>query len=45
MKTKQHGIACGFGALLTVIGYSIWLATDGTYIKTRYAAIFINSAG
>lgn len=45
MKTKQHGIAAGFGALLTVTGYAGWLATSSTDIKARYAFIFLNSAG
>lgn len=45
MKRSQHGLASMFGALLTIIGYTIWIATDATYIKTRYAAIFINASG
>ena len=45
MKTKQHGIAAGFGAFLTVVGYAGWLATSSSDVKARYAFIFINASG
>ncbi|KAF9023047.1 MFS general substrate transporter [Hymenopellis radicata] len=33
------------GGLLTIIGYSIWISTDASSAKARYAACFLNMTG
>ncbi|KAJ7796213.1 major facilitator superfamily transporter [Mycena olivaceomarginata] len=45
MRYKMHAAAALVGVLLTIIGYGTWVATDATYIKTRYACLFLNTMG
>ncbi|KAJ7832645.1 major facilitator superfamily transporter [Mycena olivaceomarginata] len=45
MRYKMHAAAALIGVLLTIIGYGTWVATDATYIKTRYACLFLNTMG
>ncbi|KAJ6548658.1 major facilitator superfamily domain-containing protein [Mycena capillaripes] len=45
MRYKLHAPAALAGALLTIAGYGTWLATDATYIKTRYTCLFLNNMG
>ncbi|KAJ7897664.1 major facilitator superfamily transporter [Mycena olivaceomarginata] len=45
MRYKKHAAAALVGALLTLAGYGTWLATDPTFIKTRYACLFLNTMG
>ncbi|KAF7355969.1 Major facilitator superfamily transporter [Mycena venus] len=45
MRYKMHGAAALVGALFTIAGYGTWLATDASYIKTRYTCLFLNTMG
>ncbi|KAJ7063960.1 major facilitator superfamily domain-containing protein [Mycena amicta] len=45
MRYGKHGLAALIGALLTVVGYATWLATNSSFVKTRYACIFLNTMG
>ncbi|KAJ7324011.1 major facilitator superfamily transporter [Mycena albidolilacea] len=45
MRYKMHAAAALVGVILTIIGYGTWVATDATYIKTRYACLFLNTMG
>ncbi|KAJ6511763.1 major facilitator superfamily domain-containing protein [Mycena vulgaris] len=45
MRYKQHAAAALVGAVFTVAGYGTWLATDVTYIQTRYTCLFLNTMG
>ncbi|KAF5346580.1 hypothetical protein D9758_013470 [Tetrapyrgos nigripes] len=45
IKFKVHWVFCLTGALLNIIGYSIWTATDSSAAKVRYAACFLNMSG
>ncbi|KAJ7167239.1 hypothetical protein C8R43DRAFT_169262 [Mycena crocata] len=45
MRYRRRGAAALIGALFTIAGYGTWLATDATYIKTRYTCIFLNTMG
>ncbi|KAJ6514608.1 major facilitator superfamily transporter [Mycena vulgaris] len=45
MRYKQHAAAALVGALFTIAGYGTWLATDATYIQTRYTCLFLNTMG
>lgn len=45
IKTKMHWPFALFGGVLTIIGYGIWIATDASAKKARYAACFLNMTG
>ncbi|KAJ7648777.1 major facilitator superfamily domain-containing protein [Mycena polygramma] len=45
MRYKMHAAAALVGALFTIAGYGAWLATDATYVKTRYTCLFLNTMG
>lgn len=42
VKFRIHWPFAALGAICSIIGYSIWIATDATYVNARYAACFIN---
>lgn len=41
MRYRQHAYVAMLGGLFSVIGYAMWVATDATFIKIRYSAIFL----
>ncbi|KAJ7131183.1 major facilitator superfamily domain-containing protein [Mycena epipterygia] len=45
MHRRAHAPAALVGALFTIAGYGTWLATDTTYVKTRYTCLFLNTMG
>ncbi|KAJ7676529.1 major facilitator superfamily domain-containing protein [Mycena polygramma] len=45
MRYKMHAAVALVSALFTIAGYGAWLATDATYVKTRYACLFLNTMG
>ncbi|TFL00334.1 major facilitator superfamily domain-containing protein [Pterulicium gracile] len=45
VRYRIHWPFCLFGGVLTIIGYSIWITTDSTFTKARYAACFLNLTG
>ncbi|KAJ7906985.1 major facilitator superfamily transporter [Mycena leptocephala] len=45
MRLKLHAPAALVGALLTIAGYGTWLATDASYVRTRYTCLFLNTMG
>ncbi|THV05187.1 MFS general substrate transporter [Dendrothele bispora CBS 962.96] len=45
IKTRRHFPFALFAGACTIAGYSIWIATDSTFAKARYAACFLNMTG
>jgi sugar phosphate permease len=45
VRYRTHWPFCLFGGILTIIGYSIWISTDASFTKARYAACFLNLSG
>ncbi|KAF5369276.1 hypothetical protein D9758_002617 [Tetrapyrgos nigripes] len=45
IKTRTHFPFVLFAGACTITGYSIWLATDSSFAKARYAACFLNMTG
>ncbi|KAF5364685.1 hypothetical protein D9758_005600 [Tetrapyrgos nigripes] len=45
IKTGRHFPFLLFAGACTITGYSIWLATDSSSAKARYAACFLNMTG
>ncbi|KAH8824552.1 major facilitator superfamily domain-containing protein [Flagelloscypha sp. PMI_526] len=45
VRFRVHWPFCLFGGICTVVGYSIWIATEATQKEARYAACFLNMTG
>ena len=42
MRFRQHAYMAMLGGLFSTCGYAMWVATDSSFIKVRYAAVFLN---